>query len=47
MYEYDNQGTLGFGGVAQGLFAIRSDGHSPIASAASIKGGVVIDLGCF
>ena len=29
---------------AEGLFAIRSGGHSPVSGAASIKGGVVIDL---
>lgn len=32
---------------AEGLFAIRSGGHSPVSGAASIKGGVVIDLGLF
>lgn len=32
---------------AEGLFAIRGGGHSPISGAASIKGGVVIDLGLF
>ena len=31
----------------EGLFAIRSGGHSPISGAASIKGGVVIDLSLF
>ena len=30
-----------------GLFAIRSGGHSPVSGAASINGGVVIDLGLF
>ena len=34
-------------GTSKGLFAIRSGGHSPVASAASIKGGVVIDLRLF
>ena len=34
-------------GNAGGLFAIRSGGHSPVSSAASINGGVVIDLGLF
>ena len=28
----------------QGLFAIRSGGHSPISGAASINGGILIDL---
>lgn len=31
----------------EGLFAIRGGGHSPISGAASIKGGVLIDLGLF
>jgi hypothetical protein len=34
-------------GKAKGIFAIRGGGHSPISGAASIKGGVVIDLGLF
>ncbi|KAL9609611.1 MAG: hypothetical protein Q9167_005635 [Letrouitia subvulpina] len=29
----------------QGLFAVRSGGHSPVPGAASIKGGVLVDLG--
>lgn len=33
--------------TAEGLFAIRSGGHSPVPGAASIRGGVVIDLGLF
>lgn len=28
----------------EGLFAVRSGGHSPVPGAASIKGGVVIDM---
>ena len=32
---------------AEGLFAIRSGGHSPVSGAASIKGGILIDLGLF
>ena len=32
---------------AEGLFAVRSGGHSPVSGAASIKGGVVIDLSLF
>ena len=31
----------------EGLFAIRSGGHSPVSGAASIKGGVLIDLSLF
>ena len=34
-------------GTSKGIFAIRSGGHSPIAGAASIKGGIVIDLRLF
>ena len=30
-----------------GLFATRSGGHSPVSGAASINGGVVIDLSLF
>lgn len=32
---------------SEGLFAIRSGGHSCVAGAASIEGGVLIDLSCF
>ncbi|KAA6408168.1 MAG: FAD binding domain [Lasallia pustulata] len=32
---------------AEGLFAIRGGGHSPVPGAASIKGGVAIDPGLF
>lgn len=32
---------------AAGLFAVRGGGHSPISGAASIRGGVVIDLRLF
>lgn len=35
------------GKKAEGLFAIRSGGHSPVSGAASIEKGVVIDLGHF
>ncbi|ERF69174.1 hypothetical protein EPUS_01131 [Endocarpon pusillum Z07020] len=45
--EYDERGKQADEGEAQGLFAVRSGGHSPVAGAASIKGGVVIDLGLF
>lgn len=33
--------------TGEGLFAIRGGGHSPVPSAASISGGIVIDLGHF
>ena len=35
------------GGITGGLFAIRSGGHSPVPGAASIKGGILIDLSLF
>lgn len=42
--EYDKQRKeLGNGNV-EGLFAIRSGGHSPVPGAASIEGGAVLDL---
>lgn len=45
--EYDEQKKQNGNVAAQGLFAVRSGGHSPIPGAASIKDGVVIDLGLF
>ena len=45
--HYDNQAKQAGAERGQGLFAIRSGGHSPVSGAASIKGGVVIDLGLF
>lgn len=45
--EYDEQRKQIGLGKPEGLFAVRSGGHSPIAGAASIKGGVVIDLRLF
>jgi len=42
--EYDKETKAGEG-KAGGLFAVRSGGHSPISGAASIKGGILIDLG--
>ena len=45
--EYDKQRKQIGQAKAEGLFAIRSGGHSPIAGAASIKGGIVIDLRLF
>ncbi|EON70095.1 hypothetical protein W97_09361 [Coniosporium apollinis CBS 100218] len=45
--EYDERGKQAGEEKAEGLFAIRSGGHSPVSGAASIKGGVVIDLGLF
>ena len=45
--EYDER--IGHAGEEQfkGLFAVRSGGHSPVSGAASISGGVVIDLSLF
>ncbi len=45
--EYDERGKQAGEARAEGLFAIRSGGHSPVSGAASIKGGVVVDLGFF
>lgn len=45
--EYDSQRKQVGQDKAEGHFAVRSGGHSPIAGAASIKGGVVIDLRLF
>lgn len=44
--EYDRQRKQSGPEKGQALFAIRSGGHSPVAGAASIEGGIVIDL-CF
>ena len=45
--EYDERGKQAGEEKAKGLFAVRSGGHSPVSGAASIKGGVVINLGLF
>lgn len=45
--EHDEREKRMGKGAPEGLFAVRGGGHSPIPGAASIKGGVVIDLGCF
>ena len=45
--EYDERAKQPDKEAAEGLFAIRGGGHSPVSGAASIKGGVVIDLGLF
>ena len=45
--EYDEQRKQTGEGKAEGLFAIRGGGHSPVSGAASINGGVLIDLSLF
>lgn len=45
--EYDEQRKQAGERKPDGLFAVRSGGHSPVAGAASIKGGVVVDLSLF
>lgn len=45
--EYEERLKRDVQGKAEGVFAIRSGGHSPVAGAASIRGGVVIDLSLF
>ena len=46
-HHYDEGGKQAGEERGNGLFAIRSGGHSPVSGAASIKGGVLIDLGLF
>lgn len=45
--EYDERKMQGGNEKAEGLFAIRSGGHSPVTGAASTRGGVLIDLSLF
>ena len=45
--EYDEREKHSHEEKAKGLFAIRSGGHSPVSGAASINGGVLIDLCLF
>ena len=45
--EYDEQAKQADKAKTEGLFAIRGGGHSPVSGAASISGGVLIDLGLF
>lgn len=45
--KFDERETQAGEKHSEGLFAIRSGGHSPVSGAASIKGGIVIDLGLF
>ena len=45
--ENDERDKKASKGTVQGLFAIRSGGHSPLPGSASIKGGIMIDLSLF
>ncbi len=45
--ENDERGQRSGDRKAEGRFAVRSGGHSPVSGAASIKGGVLIDLSVF
>ncbi len=45
--EYDEMAARGNNGDLKGLFAVRSGGYSPVPGAASIVGGVLIDLSRF
>ena len=42
--EFDERGEHNRDARTKGLFAVRGGGHSPLPRAASIEGGVVIDL---
>lgn len=45
--EYDERRKRADGGRVQGVFAVRSGGRSPVPGAASIEGGILIDLSLF
>jgi len=45
--EYDERMKQAGGEHPEGLFAVRGGGHSPNSGAASINGGVLIDLSLF
>ncbi|KAH3949818.1 hypothetical protein HBH70_047190 [Parastagonospora nodorum] len=47
--EYDEQkrATYSANSNKDGVFAVRSGGHSPVAGASSVKGGALIDLSLF
>ena len=45
--HYEERGKQAGQEKGEGLFAIRSGGHSPVSGVASIKGGVAIDLCLF
>ncbi|PQE16339.1 FAD binding domain-containing protein [Rutstroemia sp. NJR-2017a WRK4] len=45
--EYDERAKESAEGHVEPLFAIRGGGHSPVSGAASIAGGILIDLSLF
>lgn len=45
--EFESLGQHNAEAHAKGLFAVRSGGHSPVSGAASIEGGIVIDMSSF
>lgn len=45
--EYERREKQGGDENSVGSFAVRSGGHSPVPGAASIKGGILIDLNLF
>jgi FAD/FMN-containing dehydrogenase len=45
--EFGERDKLGGDHNSNGVFAIRSGGHSPVPEAASIQGGVLIDMSLF
>ena len=46
-HEFDERRKCSQREKVQRLFAVRSGGHSPVPGAASIHGGVLIDLSSF
>ena len=46
-HEYDEREKQAGQTKAEGLFAVRSGGHSPVSGAASVNGGVLVDLSLF
>ena len=45
--ESEEQSNLADAGNGRAFFAVRSGGHSPVSGAASIEGGIMIDLSLF
>lgn len=46
-HEFNERRKRAGEGSVEGLFAVRSGGHSPVPGAASIQGGILIDLSLF